>query len=413
MTLASTPEIHPPERSHVEISDPAELHGFLESAYGAKLRLSVKGMSPRDGSPVFAHARIDVGPFAIDEVQLPGDLAASQHRPDKVVGVSVTAGRLEGECEGMTGGAGAGQVTMVGQSDLPNQTCSQDLHHTVLLMDPSVVAGVATGTPSSQATLPIRFTSFAPVDLAAGELWRNAVRYVKEVVLCDDALATTLVLGQASRLLAAVTLSTFPNMATAEPTPHDRNDHHPVLLRRAIEFIEANIIRDIGIVDIADAVHVTPRAVHYLFRRHLDTTPLQYLRRLRLQYAHEELRGADRMDDTVATIAARWGFVNTGRFVLLYRETYGQSPHTTLRLNSDTSPGTWAHSSELRALLLRTLWAYREFGGDPSRTAEALGVHHSTVRYRLHRIRELTGRDPGDPGSLGALRDILRPNTRD
>jgi DNA-binding PucR family transcriptional regulator len=105
--------------------------------------------------------------------------------------------------------------------------------------------------------------------------------------------------------------------------------------------------------------------------------------------------------------------VNTGSFALLYRETYGQSPHTTLRLNSDTSPGTWAHSSELRALLLRTLWAYREFGGDPSRTAEALGVHHSTVRYRLHRIRELTGRDPGDPGSLGALRDILRPNTRD
>jgi DNA-binding PucR family transcriptional regulator len=62
------------------------------------------------------------------------------------------------------------------------------------------------------------------------------------------------------------------------------------------------------------------------------------------------------------------------------------------------------------ALLLRTLWAYRGFGGDLTRTAAALAVHRSTVRYRLHRIRQLTRLDPQDPRFVEALRDNANPN---
>jgi AraC-like DNA-binding protein len=232
-------------------------------------------------------------------------------------------------------------------------------------------------------------------------------------VLADDALATPLVLGHVSRLLAAVTLSTFPNTAIADPTPHDRTDHQPVLLRRAIEFVDANVTHDIGLADIAEAVHVTPRAVQYMFRRHLDTTPLQYLRRMRLHYAHQDLRAADPARDSVNTIAARWGFMNLDRFAVLYRQTYGQSPQTTLRDDSAgarLSPTRPVQSEELLALLLRTLWAYRGLGGDLIRTAAALAVYRSTVRYRLYRIRELTGLDPQDSRSVEALRDIANPH---
>jgi transcriptional regulator GlxA family with amidase domain len=128
-----------------------------------------------------------------------------------------------------------------------------------------------------------------------------------------------------------IALSTFPNSATTGPTPHDRADNQPVLLRRAIEFIDANVIEDIGLADIAEAVHVTARAVQYMFRRHLDTTPLRYLREVRLHYAHEDLLIANRRQDTVTAIAARWGFMHTGRFAVFYRQTYGHFPHTTVR----------------------------------------------------------------------------------
>ncbi|OOK72761.1 bacterial regulatory helix-turn-helix s, AraC family protein [Mycobacterium kansasii] len=38
---------------------------------------------------------------------------------------------------------------------------------------------------------------------------------------------------------------------------------------------------NIGVKDVAAVVHLTPRAVQYLFRQQLDTTPTEYLRRIR------------------------------------------------------------------------------------------------------------------------------------
>lgn len=123
----------------------------------------------------------------------------------------------------------------------------------------------------------------------------------------------------------------FPNTAGNDRAPYDRTDHQPVLLRRAVDFIQANASNDIALADIADAVHVSSRAVQYMFRRHLDTTPLQYVRRLRLARAHTDLVAGNPLDDTVSAIATRWGFAHTGRFAVQYRQNYGQSPHETLR----------------------------------------------------------------------------------
>jgi hypothetical protein len=138
---------------------------------------------------------------------------------------------------------------------------------------------MANGVPAHRVPSPIRSTGFAPADAAAHWLWQATLSYVRGEVLADDTLATPLVVGIAGRLLAAVTLLTIPSTAIADPTPDERNDHQPALLRRAIEFIEANADRDIGVADIAEAVCLTTRAVQYMFRRHLSTT-LQYLRRI-------------------------------------------------------------------------------------------------------------------------------------
>jgi AraC-like DNA-binding protein len=331
MTINDLKQLHRPERSRIAVSDPAELPEFLASAYGARMRLSQIGTGPGHDSPLMTHARADVGTFAVDDIDLPGVLKASSDPLNKVVAAAVVDGWLTGECDGLAADATAGEVMMAAQPDLPRYSHAQALHSIVLVLDPSLVAGIAAGLPTGQGPLPIRFSSFTPVDAAAGGKWQDTVKYVKDVVLTDDTLATPLVLGIVGRLLAAVTLSTFPNTATAGPTPHDRNDHQPVLLRRAIEFIEANVIEDIALGDIAEAVCLTPRAVQYMFRRHLDMTPLQYLRRTRLHYAHAELLAADRGRDTVTAISARWGFTNTGRFAVSYRQVYGQSPHVTLR----------------------------------------------------------------------------------
>ena len=103
------------------------------------------------------------------------------------------------------------------------------------------------------------------------------------------------------------------------------------MLRRAVAFIDENADRDIALADIACAVYLTPRAVQYMFRRHLDCTPTEYLRKVRLHHAHLELLTGSPQESTVSAIARRWGFAHPGRFAAFYRQAYGRSPATTLR----------------------------------------------------------------------------------
>jgi AraC-like DNA-binding protein len=111
----------------------------------------------------------------------------------------------------------------------------------------------------------------------------------------------------------------------------DRHDAHPATLRRAVAFIDENAHRDITPADIAAACFVTIRAVQVAFRRHLDTTPTDYLRRVRLDRAHRDLLAADPSHETLTAVALRWGFPSPSRFTAAYRRAYGVTPSRTLR----------------------------------------------------------------------------------
>ena len=107
----------------------------------------------------------------------------------------------------------------------------------------------------------------------------------------------------------------------------------PLVLRRVLTFIQESADTDIGLGDIAAAAQLTPRSVQYIFRRHLGMTPLEYLRRVRLDRAHRDLEAADPAVDTVNAIAGRWGFTHAGRFSVAYKAVFGVAPSVTLRSN--------------------------------------------------------------------------------
>lgn len=319
-----------PTRSRVELSDPDEVGPYLDAAYEARMRL--RRPSERSGeSPLLRHGRLDAGALVIDEMRMPGTVTAEPDALNRVMVVAPSAGLVSGHCDGIDGAAGPGDIALVSQPDVPYQVLAEDVTTTVVLLDPALVADAAHGHLEAVRRRPLRFEQFTPINAAAAKMWRDTVAYVRDSVLADDAKATPLVLGHAGRLLGAVTLSTFPGVVPDDSPAHDRTDTTPLLLRRAIAYIEENATNDIALNDIASAVHVSPRAVQYMFRRHLETTPLQYLRRIRLAEAHRDLIAGDRKHDTVTAIAAKWGFAHTGRFAVMYREVYGRSPHATLR----------------------------------------------------------------------------------
>lgn len=72
---------------------------------------------------------------------------------------------------------------------------------------------------------------------------------------------------------------------------------------------------------------VTIRALQSAFRRHYDTTPTGYLRRVRLERAHLDLRNAKLGDGlTVAGVARTWSWASPAKFAAAYRRVYGVSP---------------------------------------------------------------------------------------
>ncbi|NLU75339.1 PucR family transcriptional regulator [Streptomyces sp. HNM0575] len=60
-------------------------------------------------------------------------------------------------------------------------------------------------------------------------------------------------------------------------------------------------------------------------------------------------------------------------------------------------------SPDDRAVLLDTLNAYLDHDGSSERAAEVLYCHPNTVRYRLRRVHELTGRSLSDPRGIAEL----------
>ena len=76
-------------------------------------------------------------------------------------------------------------------------------------------------------------------------------------------------------------------------------------LRRAIDYMAANLAAPIAIADIAEASGIAGRTFFQHFRDFRGSTPLRYLRDARFDKARDALRRAP-PEESVAEIALRW-----------------------------------------------------------------------------------------------------------
>lgn len=105
----------------------------------------------------------------------------------------------------------------------------------------------------------------------------------------------------------------------------------PRRLKRAIEYMYANISRSITVADIAREAGTSVRALQASFQQFKDTTPLNYLRKIRLEGVRKAL--ADNGNSlSVAEIARNWGFSHMGRFAAAYHQAFGEIPSETARM---------------------------------------------------------------------------------
>jgi AraC-like DNA-binding protein len=124
-------------------------------------------------------------------------------------------------------------------------------------------------------------------------------------------------------------VSIFARYLTGD-TPPERYDPAPSHIRRACEMIRARVSEPIRIADIAAELGISARHLQAGFRRHLGSTPHQFLRNCRLEEARRMLSAA-LPGQNATTIAYDCGFGHLSDFAHDYRNRFGESPSETLR----------------------------------------------------------------------------------
>ncbi|MGI5516379.1 helix-turn-helix transcriptional regulator [Streptomyces sp. CA-106131] len=307
--------------------DLAATEDFLSQAY-AKMRIG----SSTPGPSRARIRRTGIASVSVDDIDLDFEMSYSVTPLGRICLCVVHDGTVQDHTfQGVEDAFGPGDVALFAPPDLPYSGRICNARYNITMLDPVLLTQVA-GSAGPHDDRPVRLTGHRPRSAAAARQLAHSIGYLRDHVLADPAVADQpLVASTAAQHLAASVLSAFPNTALTEEADTDRGDAHPAMLRLALAYIDDHADQPITVAQIAAAAHVTVRALQYAFRRHLDTTPLAHLRRVRLAQVHRDLVAADPTGGaTVTEIAARWGFYHPGRFASLYRTTYRRAPHQTL-----------------------------------------------------------------------------------
>jgi AraC-like DNA-binding protein len=299
--------------------DPQAARQFFADAYHPGWRIT--GLT---GRSAVSHRRCEAGSLTLDDVMIQGRVALEIPASDRVAVIQPRAGSMS---------VAGGPLATVDFPVLVAHGMSCVLQCNAARFDVVTVAADTLHKVAADwyAPLPqqVHFLQWRPRSRAAVRAWHRTLDYVALTLAAPDTAHQPLIVAGLAPLLAGALLECYPSNVTEQDLANE--PALPETLKDAVSFIHRRAGADVSINDVAAAVHLTPRAVQYLFRRQLGTTPTEYIRRVRLSRAHQELLSGTPSTTTVTEIAQRWGFAHTGRFAVLYRQTYGQSPHTTLR----------------------------------------------------------------------------------
>jgi AraC-like DNA-binding protein len=175
----------------------------------------------------------------------------------------------------------------------------------------------------------LRFERHGTVSPAMRAHWLRTVHYAwSSVIQVNEVFRTDAVRAATLEAVVTAALAAFPIEVAGAARASDLSSSSAI--RRAKTLIEDNADQPLTVVQIAEAARLSVRALQLGFQRELGTSPMSYLRHVRLEAARAELIAASG-DARVADIARRWAFVNLGRFAAHYRTHFGENPTDTLR----------------------------------------------------------------------------------
>ena len=151
------------------------------------------------------------------------------------------------------------------------------------------------------------------VYLQSDELRMDASRLAAECAAQDD-LTPLVAEGSALAMLARAARLYRSRL---------HNERAPAWLTQAVDYLHAHRLDRISLGDLARSVGVHPTRLAHEFRARLFVSPGEYVRRLRLEWAAQQL---ERGDASVAEVAVRAGFYDQSHFSRMFRRHFGIAP---------------------------------------------------------------------------------------
>jgi AraC-like DNA-binding protein len=181
------------------------------------------------------------------------------------------------------------------------------------------------GAVTSQADFtPIMATTEEPT-----HSWSTVLLHFKAHLFRPDSILNQPLVGMpfVDSLVRGFLLAADPRYREAANSSRSGAPHQ---IRQAVDIIEAQPHLPLTVSTLAASCNVSVRTLQETFRRHLNMSPTEYLREVRLRRAHQMLLRSDPSMVSVASVAYHWGFSHPGRFSAAHTARYGESPAVTL-----------------------------------------------------------------------------------
>lgn len=223
---------------------------------------------------------------------------------------------------------GSGHATIVSPSNHFSASLSGDCRRLLLFVNHQALADCLAAMLGDHPKERLIFDLDTDPSQPCGRRLSHAVRYAAQEFETKDSLdGNGVVMTQFEQYFMTLLLMSQPNNYTEALHRRD-NGVRPGDVKRAIDYVHANVERAINIQDLVTVSGVPGRTLQQHFQDFVGTSPMGYIKRIRYRGAHDDLRRSDG-EHSVSEIAARWGFSHMSRFAAEYQDRFGELPSAT------------------------------------------------------------------------------------
>lgn len=177
---------------------------------------------------------------------------------------------------------------------------------------------------------PLAFYPERQGDAVLPQLWRNIVGHaVQQMEAFPEMMGNPRIQRHYASVMIEALLNNYANNYS-DQIALCGNDISPWYVRRARDIIHDELDDTLSITALSARVGVSARSLQNGFRRFLGVTPVEYLRRHRLEMLHRVLIAAE-PEESVTSLMLECGISNFGRYAQFYKRQFGCLPSLTLR----------------------------------------------------------------------------------